>query len=79
MNEQVSIFVIDNKEYMVLSKLTKKERTYILLLNQEDPIDFLIQEVKNNELQAISASEFDEVFVEFQRSLGEQSIYASFF
>ncbi len=74
MNEQVSIFVIDNKEYMVLSKLTKKERTYILLLNQEDPNDFLIQEVKNNELQAISASEFDELFGEFQRSLGKQSI-----
>ncbi len=74
MNEQVSIFVIDNKEYMVLSKLTKKERTYILLLNQEDPTDFLIQEVKNNELQAISASEFDELFGEFQRSLGKQSI-----
>ena len=74
MNEQVSIFVIDNKEYMVLSKLTKKERTYILLLNQEDPTDFLIQEVKNNELQAISASEFDELFGEFQRSLGKQSV-----
>lgn len=74
MNEQVSIFVIDNKEYMVLSKLTKKERTYILLLNQEDPNDFLIQEVKNNELQAISASEFDELFGEFQRSLGKQSV-----
>lgn len=74
MNEQVSIFVIDNKEYMVLSKLTKKERTYILLLNQEDPTDFLIQEVKNNELQAISANEFDELFGEFQRSLGKQSI-----
>ena len=59
---------------MVLSKLTKKERTYILLLNQEDPTDFLIQEVKNNELQAISASEFDELFGEFQRSLGKQSI-----
>lgn len=74
MNEQVSIFVIDNKEYMVLSKLTKKERTYILLLNQEDPTDFLIQEVKNNELQAISANEFDELFGEFQRSLGKQSV-----
>lgn len=74
MNEQVSIFVIDNKEYMVLSKLTKKERTYILLLNQEDPTDFLIQEVKNNELQAISANEFDELFEEFQRSLGKQSV-----
>ena len=74
MNEQVSIFVIDNKEYMVLSKLTKKERTYILLLNQEDPTDFLIQEVKNNELQAISANDFDELFGEFQRSLGKQSI-----
>ena len=74
MNEQVSIFVIDNKEYMVLSKLTKKERTYILLLNQEDPTDFLIQEVKNNELQAISASEFDELFVAIQRSLGKQSV-----
>ncbi len=74
MNEQVSIFVIDNKEYMVLSKLTKKERTYILLLNQEDPTDFLIQEVKNNELQAISANDFDELFGEFQRSLGKQSV-----
>lgn len=74
MNEQVSIFVIDNKEYMVLSKLTKKEQTYILLLNQEDPTDFLIQEVKNNELQAISANEFDELFGEFQRSLGKQSV-----
>lgn len=74
MNEQVSIFVIDNKEYMVLSKLTKKERTYILLLNQEDPNDFLIQEVKNNELQAISANDFDELFGEFQRSLGKQSV-----
>ena len=74
MNEQVSIFVIDNKEYMVLSKLTKKERTYTLLLNQEDPTDFLIQEVKNNELQAISANDFDELFGEFQRSLGKQSV-----
>ena len=74
MNEQVSIFVIDNKEYMVLSKLTKKERTYILLLNQEDPTDYLIQEVKNNELQAISANDFDELFGEFQRSLGKQSV-----
>lgn len=74
MNEQVSIFVIDNKEYMVLSKLTKKERTYILLLSQEDPTDFLIQEVKNNELQAISANDFDELFGEFQRSLGKQSV-----
>lgn len=74
MNEQVSIFAIDNKEYMVLSKLTKKERTYILLLNQEDPTDFLIQEVKNNELQAISANDFDELFGEFQRSLGKQSV-----
>ncbi len=43
----VDTIEIDNKEYIILDKLTNNNNTYYYLSNANDPKDFFIQKLDN--------------------------------
>lgn len=54
--EEINLEVIniDNKDYIILDKLTDNNNTYYYLSNEEDKEDFFIQKIdKNNKDQII--------------------------
>lgn len=57
----------DNKEYIVLDKIEKNDKTYFFLVSNEENQDYLIQEYKKgeNKLYSINEEEFDSLLKEF--------------
>lgn len=44
MNQNVSLFTIDNQDYIVLEKTSLNHKTYLFLVNQNNSEDRLIEE-----------------------------------
>lgn len=68
MNE-VTMFTLENGNYLVLDKLEYQNHLYLYLFKEDDPEDVLIKEYVKDEnvLKAISKETFDLLLTEFAK------------
>lgn len=68
MNEEVTILTMDNIDYVVLEKINKDEKEYLILFEDENPKNILIVEYfkKTSQVAEIDDANLkNEIFEEF--------------
>ena len=74
--EDVTIYTIDNKDYIELERIEHLGKTYVYSVNDDDEEDALIQEYKSetpDEFYGISSEVYLDVLTKFKQKLEEDS------
>lgn len=74
--EDVTIYTIDNKDYIELDSIEYKGKTYVYLVNDNDDEDILIQEYKSetpDELYGVTSLDYLDILKEFKRKFEKDS------
>ena len=74
--EEMTIYTIDDKDYVELESIEYKEKTYVYLVNDNDDEDILIQEYKSetpSEFYGVDSDDYLDILKEFKRKFEEDS------
>lgn len=73
--EEVTIYTIDDKDYIELGSIEYKGKTYVYLVNDNDDEDILIQEYKSktpDEFYGVASEDYLDILKEFKRKFEEE-------
>lgn len=65
MNDEMTVFTLDDGNYLVLDKIKYNDKLFLYLFNEANPEDFIIQEYNGQELLGVDSDTYDTLLVLF--------------
>ena len=69
MQENNTVFEIDGKDYIIVNKIVEENKVYVMLVNYDNPEDFMIQEDSGEEFLGVDKEMFSRLLPKFLNNI----------
>lgn len=69
MQENNTVFEIDGKDYIIVNKIVEENKVYVMLVNHDNPEDFMIQEDGGDEFLGVDKEMFSRLLPKFLNNI----------
>ena len=69
MQENNTVFEIDGKDYIIVNKIVEENKVYVMLVNYDNPEDFMIQEDGEEEFLGVDKEMFSRLLPKFLNNI----------